>query len=760
MLKSLIHFALFCTILFGAAIGSSLQTVQAQTKLAGQVQGQTPDGLVEPLPFARVWWADRPTEGAICDEEGRFSIGSPPLWPSRLVVSSVNYALDTFTLNGPEGLASIRLTRLHQTKAIEIDAQRRTTNVSSLETIQTERLQQGEFRKAACCNLSESFETNATVDVAYADPVSGLKEIQMLGLSGRFVQILVDNQPAIRGLGTAWGLTFIPGPWVHALALNKGTGSVINGYESMAGQINIGMKSPETADALYLKLYINQNLRQEGNLVVSRRLSDTWATALLLHASRLPTRVDMNGDRFADAPQSELLTAQNSWRFDAGSVEGQFGLTLTQDQRQGGHIDFNSKKAQLEQPVYGFDQQTRRAQAWSKTGLMFSPDGSHSLGLQTQWTLHTQTAQYGWKAYQGDERAVHLNLIYQRPLDSTKHALRTGMSYLYDEIEQTFNDSLMPRLEHVPGAFAEYTWAPNSHWTWVAGLRADHHSLYGAWITPRLNGRYSPHDQWTFRAGGGRGRRVPNPLIEQPTLLSSGRLVVFQETLQPEDAWNGGFGLQHTFQLFGKSGTLLIDYFHTNFLNRTVADFDSNDTLIVLRNLNGGTSRSNALQLEVHYDLSKRLQGRMAYKYLDVQTTTGGQLRPEPLLSPHRGFFNLAYKLNRWEFDLTLHVFGPQRMPVSQREDNWGLPRQAPSYALLNAHVNYTWKKWSFFVGAENLTDVMQRQAFRSPESALTPAFDTQTVWGPLMGRVLYAGLHFSLPYWNDRKPKSCSSQE
>lgn len=738
-----------------AAIYGSLQA-QDQQKLSGRLLGLTPDGKNEPLPQARLWWEDAPDKGTLTDDEGGFQIAAPASWPARIVVSSVTHAADTFSVAEADGLRELTLKKLNELPTVNIETKALSTTISSLETIKTERLNQGEFRKAACCNLSESFETNASVDVSYSDPVTGLREIQMLGLSGRYVQTLIDNQPGLRGLGAAWGLTFIPGPWVNAVALNKGTGSVINGYESMTGQINIEMKGPENADALYLNLYANTNSRHEGNFAISRRLNDNWATALLLHGSRLPRRLDMNGDRFMDAPRSEQFSALNRWRFDAGDVEGQFGVSVTQDDREGGHMDFNARKPQSEQPVYGFDQKTRRVQAFSKTGYMFSTDGSHSLGFQTQWTLHEQQGRFGWKSYRGDERAVNLNLIYQRPWGKDEHQLRAGASYLYDEVLQTYNDSLMSRYESVPGVFTEYTFTPNKQWSWVAGLRADHHNLYGSWITPRLNGRFSPDEEWTFRAAAGRGRRVPNILLEQQNLLTTGRQLVFQQELQPEDAWNTGAGINRSFRFLNRAGLFMVDYYHTSFVNRTVADFDSNDTLVFIRNLDG-RSLSNAVQVEVHYELMRRLQARFAYKYLDVRTTTGGSLRPETLQPVHRGFVNLAYSVGQWEFDATTHIFGPQRMPISQREDNWGFPRNSPSYAVLNAQVNYKHNHWTFFVGGENLTGVQQRNALRGADQSLTPAFDTSYVWGPLMRPLAYVGLHYSLPNWSDQKKKTSS---
>ena len=54
-------------------------------------------------------------------------------------------------------------------------------------------ISQEELRKAACCNLAESFETNPSVDATFTDAVTGSKQIQMMGLSGKYVQMLSGN---------------------------------------------------------------------------------------------------------------------------------------------------------------------------------------------------------------------------------------------------------------------------------------------------------------------------------------------------------------------------------------------------------------------------------------------------------------------------------------------------------------------------------------------------------------------------------------
>lgn len=62
------------------------------------------------------------------------------------------------------------------------------------------------------------------MDVSYTDAVSGVKTIQMLGLSGNYIQMQRENLPDIRGLAANYGLTFVPGSWIESIQVTRGIG--------------------------------------------------------------------------------------------------------------------------------------------------------------------------------------------------------------------------------------------------------------------------------------------------------------------------------------------------------------------------------------------------------------------------------------------------------------------------------------------------------------------------------------------------------
>lgn len=71
---------------------------------------------------------------------------------------------------------------------------------------------QDELFRAACCNLGESFVANPSVDVNYNDDAVGARQIKLLGLSGQYVQMLVENLPMGGGPATPYLLATCPAP--------------------------------------------------------------------------------------------------------------------------------------------------------------------------------------------------------------------------------------------------------------------------------------------------------------------------------------------------------------------------------------------------------------------------------------------------------------------------------------------------------------------------------------------------------------------
>lgn len=719
---------------------------------SGQVLGQSEGETPHPLSQARVRSLS-PASGTLTDSLGRFSF-SLPSETTRLVIDYAGFEVDTVEATSGEFL---KVTLQHSTlDAVEITHRNRSSRVSSLDVRQTLLIDEGELLKAACCNLSESFETSPSVDVSFTDAVTGTRQIQMLGLAGPYTQITRENIPSVRGLSAMHGLTYVPGTWVEGMQLSKGTGSVANGYESIAGQINVELRKPETADRLYFNGYANAMGRLEANANFAHRFDTLgWSTATLLHASNMSRANDRNQDGFLDNPLNTALIGLHRWQYKSNNPwRFQAGVKGTYVDQQAGQVAFDPEQHDPGVDFWGMVHQTQRLEGWAKLGRVFPRAPWRSFGLQVSASHHAQESKFGALSYDGQQQTLYANFLYQGMFGSSDHSFRTGASFLYDNYGEQLDARSFDRREMVPGAFFEYTYSYLNQFSAVAGVRVDHHNLFGAFVTPRLHLRYAPMERTTLRASLGRGQRTASILAENQGLFASARQIVIEGEdsdlpygLRPEVAWNLGLNLTQTFRLDYREGSFMLDYYHTEFLNQIVIDRDRSPQQVVFYNLQG-QSYSNSVQAQLDYELVKFLDLRIAYRWLDVWTTYDGDLRRKPLVSTHRAFLNLAYSTrNDWVFDLTVNWQGGKRLPdTGSNPEDFQVDSESPAFWLVSGQVSKSLgDHWELYLGGENLLNMRQERPILSAEQPFSNYFDASLVWGPIFGRNVYAGFRYRL---------------
>lgn len=731
-------------------IDTSTSKLILNDEVKGVVLEQDSKGTLAPLAGATVIWLGANT-GTTTDENGVFSIKQNG---ARLIVSYTGFETDTLSVI-PANDLKIILASGKQLKEVKVTSSLRSTYTSSADVYRTQTITQKELLKAACCNLSESFETNPSVDVSYNDAVTGSKQIQLLGLSGIYTQLTVENLPGPRGLATSLGLNSIPGPWIESIQLSKGTGSVANGFESIAGQINIELKKPATSEKLYANAYMNGFGKTDLNVNLSQKLGSKWSTEVLLHNDFLHNKVDDNKDGFRDLPTGNLFTAANKWGFNNNKgLMSQFGFTVLTDNRTGGEINYNSSTDKFTTNSYGLGISTKRYEAFGKLGYVFPQKRYKSIGLQLSGFNYTQNSYFGFTNYDAHQQSFYSNLIYQSIIHTTLHKFRTGLSFQYDKYNEDFKANNYRRTEAVPGAFFEYTFTPSTKFDLVAGIRADHNNLYGWFGTPRLNVRYQPFKNTVIRLSGGRGQRTANIFAENNSVFVSSRAVeiLSSETggaygLKPEVAWNKGITIDQKLKMFNRAALFGIDFFRNDFQNQVVVDLEDART-IKFYNLNG-KSYSNSFQAEFSFMPIKKLDVKFAYRLFDVKTTYGNQLLQKPLISRNRAFANLGYEIKGWKFDYTVTCSGKKRLPFTaanpieyQRSD------YSPSFIMMNAQVSKTIgtkNPFDIYIGGENLTSYIEKNAIVAADQPFSNYFDASLVWGSITGRMFYAGVRFSI---------------
>jgi outer membrane receptor for ferrienterochelin and colicins len=746
-IKILALFILLSTALNAQISGSA---IPIPSGLRGSIQ----DEKGQPIIGAHVFWMDKSAE-TTTDENGVFQL--PRRTKERMVhVESIGFQMFMKTLKADENDLKIVLKEAaKELSTVQVVGKKGDNSVSSLNARNVETINSMELRKAPCCNLSESFETNGAVDVAYSDAITGAKEIQMLGLRGIYTQMRVENRPDFYGLAAPYALEMLPGTWLKSIQISKGVGSVINGMQAITGQINTELQQPGEDKPVFVNLYAEGNGRMEANLHLNKVYSEKYASTILLHGSTFQNKIDRhNPDGFVDMPLKKQLNAM--WRnfYRDAKWESQLSFHGLIDDRQSGQILDNQT---LVNP-FKIDVRNERAQTVLKVGYLGFDKPYNSLGSQWSGTYHKVNALYGKNKYNGEQKSFYGNVIFATIAGTTDHKLSFGGSFQYDDFKEFLNDKNLSRVDALTGAFGEYTFnRPTlegyNDWTVIASLRTDYHNRYGAFVTPRLNIKYNFNEGDVIRLVGGRGVRVANPIAENVAFLATNRAIDVAPDLKPEDAWNMGINFVKTLKFKDeREWRLNLDVYRTQFTNQIVTDLESDFNKAKFYNLTG-QSYSNVFLAMLNADLGEGIHIKIAYKINDVKTTYNGKLAEVPLVAKQRGLVSFDWKLddNKWMFNWTTQFIGQQRLADRSTTPPQYLHHSepySPQYYISNASINRFFKTFEVYGGVENMYNYTQHNPIIAASDPTSIYFDATQIYAPMMGRRIYAGLR----WWINRK--------
>lgn len=706
-----------------------------------------------PLAGVNIFWLNT-TIGTVSDQEGKFVIPSAAS-SDQLIVKYLGFKTDTLTVTpGKKIFHFMKENAVESLEEVELTQRRKAAQNSYIAAQNVMQVNSAELLKAACCNLSESFETNPSIDVNFSDALTGTKQIRMLGLSSPYLLITEENIPSVRGASQIYGLTYTPGTWIESIQITKGAGSVTNGFESIAGQINTELQKPFLDAPLFVNLFSSINGRQEANVHWNNKLSDKWSTGLYIHGNQRSLATDRNKDDFLDLPLTKQVNLLNRWQYtdtEKGWVSF-LSLRYLDDQKQTGAENFNPDTDRGLTNRWGSEIDTQRFDASLKLGYVFPLLTYQSFGFQAAYNSHDQKAYYGLRQYDINHKSFFSNLLFNSILGNTKNKFKTGLNLAWDRYDEWVDGTNYQRTDRVLGAFFEYTYDSLDRWNIVAGLRVDSHNNLGTFITPRLHARYTPWERAALRFSMGQGRKAANVFAENQTLFATNRAINLRQNggniygLRPEKAWNYGGSIQQGITLFGQQAELNIDYYVTTFQNQVVVDWET-ARYIRFYNLEG-ESYAKSFQLGMDYAPIKNVSMRFVYKNYQVKTTYLDGLKQKPLQPEHRFFANADYNNvdetgKGWRADLTYHFVGEQRLAANPRD---GQGFSAPAYGLWNAQLTRVFSpQFEIYLGGENFSNQRQANPVIGIDQPFGRNFDASLVYAPVFGRMIYAGLRFNL---------------
>ncbi len=709
-----------------------------------------------PIFGASIYWENSQV-GTNSDENGSFSIKTLEN-NKQLVVSFIGYKTQKLSVD-KISKTIIVLVADNQLDEVSIQTRRKSSNRVSYVVKNIINVNKAELLKAACCNLAESFETNPSIDINYSDALTGTKQIKMLGLTSPYIQIVQENIPNIRGAAQTYGLTFTPGTWVESIQITKGAGSVVNGYESITGQINAELVKPSTDKNVFVNAYSSLNGRLELNTHFNTKVSDKWDTGLYLHGNLRDKKIDDNKDDFLDAPLTKQVNIMNRWQYtntEKGWVSF-INLRYLNDAKTTGEIDFNPDIHKKTTSFWGSEIATERFETSAKIGYVFPELPYKTFGLQIAYSYHNQDSYFGLKEYEINHKSVYANLIYNSIISDTRNKFATGISTTFDNFDELVLTTNYKRNEKSVGAFFEYNYDNLDNLSLSAGVRIDHHNLLKTFITPRLHVKYTPWDTGTFRVSLGRGKKSAAIFAENQWLFGTNRTLKIVNNngeyygLNPEIAWNYGASFTQKFDFLNRKGDITFDFYKTDFNEQIIVDME-NPSEISFYNATSN-SKANSFQVEVNYSPFTHFSIKTAYKYQDIKNGYISGSKQQPMQPKNRFFTNLSYETHQtekggnWKFDYTYNWQSEQRLPdTSIYTAAYQLPEYAAKHISMNAQITKVFSpRFEWYLGGENLTNHKQKTPILGADNPFGTNFDSSIVYSSVLGAMYYTGIRFNI---------------
>ena len=735
--------------------------IYSQNIIEGQISYSNDLGLNTPLIGVSIYWKDT-SIGTLSDIDGKFKISKTNL-TNELIFKFLGFNDKLINVENQNFLNIIMTENENTLDEVIVNKKKKTLQKSYFKTQNITNVSSDELLKAACCNISESFETNPSIDVNYSNAITGVKQVKMLGLESPYLLITEENIPMIRGASQVYGLSFIPGTWVESMQITKGSGSVVNGFESISGQINVELKKPYSDTPFFINVYSNTMGRNEINLHANKIINDKLSTGFYLHGNKNSNINDKNNDGFLDNPKSEAFNFFNRWQYinpQKGTVSF-FGIRYMKDEKIIGEnitkFDLNDK---VREPWIG-EINTNRLDSNFKYGYVNPSIPYQSLGFQMAYSNHDQKSFFGLRKYDINQRSFYSSIIYNSIIGNTLNKIKLGLNYSYDDFDETvdtqssliekFSDVFYNRIDKSIGGFFEYSYDSMDSVSLIAGVRYDLHNNLGNFFTPRIHLRYQPFEKSVFRLSLGTGRKSSNIFSENQNVFATGREIKILNNsgkfygLEPEKAFNYGISFRQGFFINNREADITFDYYVTDFDNQVVVDWETQGEFSFY-NLDG-KSFAKSLQVDFEYDINDNILLKSTYKNFNVKKQYKSGFYQNPLTPKNRFFTNIEASTNeskngsKWKFDLTYNWIGKQRLPSHSELDDFN--GNSPSYSLINSQITKVYSdKFEIYVGGENIGAYSQSNPILG--NPFGTDFDTSLIYAPIHKALFYVGLRFN----------------
>ena len=360
----------------------------------------------------------------------------------------------------------------------------------------------------------------------------GFTQARINGLDGHYSQILIDSRPIFSALAGVYGLEQIPASMIDRVEVVRGGGSALFGASAIGGTINIitkeAMRSGAGISHELTSIGMSGALDNNTSVNASMVTDDGRGGLSVFGQRRSRDGYDADGDGFTEIPALNTITIGTRGHLRLNSFSKlKFEYHGVKEFRRGGD--------QLDRPAHEalIAEQTEHI------------NNSGSLSYEGQ----SQDGKHIWNAYVSAQH-ISRNSYYGSGMDPKAYGRTTdltavgGVQYSYKfnrllfmpsqltaGLEYNFDDMKDKSLGYgyktaqkinIIGSYFQNEWK-NEHWGLLGGVRIDKHDLIRRPIfSPRVNIRYSPFRDLSFRAIYAKGFRAPQAFDEDLHIAVAG----------------------------------------------------------------------------------------------------------------------------------------------------------------------------------------------------------------------------------------------
>ncbi len=579
-------------------------------------------------------------------------------------------------------------------------------------------------------SISMLLSETGGVRVQVTSPALGAANVRVLGMNGRYTQLLADGLPLYGGQTSSLGLLQIPPTDLGQVEVIKGAASALYGPTALGGVINLVSRRPrEEPEA---ELLVNATSRDGQDLTgyAAAPVGGGWSASLTggLHRQ---SRHDLDEDGWIDIPAHERWTVRPRlfWENENGASLFATVGGLGED-RIGGTLPGRTVPDGRPFPQ---TQETSRIDG----GLVVDVPLAGVGRAQFRGSGMRQDHRHLFGQVLEDDR--HATLFAEASLagEAGRTSWVAGVAYQAD----SYRSETFPVFDYdfsVPGVFVQAEHEVSEQLTLAGSARLDAHSEYGTRLSPRLSLLYRP-GVWTFRASVGRGFFAPTPFVDEIEAAGLSRLEPLAG-LRAETAESASIDIGYArgpieanFTLFGSN--------MTNTARLDVVDPSPETGRVRLVNVEGAT-RIRGAELLLRYRWEAfTITG--SYLFVDSSESDPDRVgrRELPLTPKHS-----AGLVAMWERHGVGRIGFEAYYTGEQQLDDNPFRSESRPFVELGLLGEVVLGKVRLFVNAENLLGVRQTRydplvrPRRAPDGRWTV-----DAWAPSEGFIVNGGIRLQL---------------